>query len=71
MMHNSLVVTHTSSNFDLFRLSRAKQEVDLCPNSLRAYHREGLPFYRKGRAIFVSKSELSAFIRAHGATNRD
>ena len=49
--------------FDLFRLSKSKDVVDLAPNTLRAYNREGLPFYRKGKTVFVSKAELNAFIR--------
>ena len=50
--------------FDLFRLSKSKEAVDICSNTLRAYHREGLPFYYRGRAVFVSRSEVSQFIRA-------
>lgn len=53
----------SSSSFDLFRLSKSKSIVDLAPNTLRGYNRAGLPFYRKGKAIFISKTELAAFIR--------
>jgi hypothetical protein len=49
--------------FDLFRLSKSKDIVDVCPNTLRSYFKAGLPFYRKGKAIFISKAELGAFIR--------
>lgn len=49
--------------FDLFRLSRSKHVVDVCSNTLRAYHRDGLQFYRAGKAVFVSKSELASYIR--------
>ena len=52
-------------SFDLFRLSRAKAEVDLAPNTLRAYNRRGLPFYRQGKAVFISKAELEIFIKSH------
>ncbi len=51
------------SSFDLFRLSKSKEAVDISPNTLRAYHDEGLPFYRKGKPVFVSKAELAHFIR--------
>jgi hypothetical protein len=51
-------------NFDLFRLSKSKDVVDVCPNTLRLYHKQGLPFYRNGKAVFVSKYELAAFIRS-------
>lgn len=48
--------------FDLFRLSKSKEVVDLAPNTLRAYNRDGLPFYRKGKTVFISKAELTAYI---------
>lgn len=47
----------------MFRLSAAKKTVDICPNTLRSYHAAGLPFYRIGKAVFISKAELAAFIR--------
>lgn len=50
------------AGFDLFRLSKSKDIVDLAPNTLRAYNKAGLPFYRKGKVVFVSKSELAHFI---------
>lgn len=58
-------------SFDLFRLSKSKQAVDICPNTLRSYNKQGLPFYHRGKAVFVSKLELAAFIvharhRKHG-----
>jgi hypothetical protein len=56
-------VTDVPTSFDFFRLTKAKSIVDLAPNTLRAYHDQGLPFYRRGRACFVSKSELESFIR--------
>ena len=51
-------------SFDLKRLSKSKETVDICPNTLRAYNREGLRFYRAGKAVFFSQSELEAFIRS-------
>jgi len=56
-------MANPAGGFDLIRLSKSKSTVDLAPNTLRQYHKEGLPFYRKGRAVFVSKSELAAFLR--------
>lgn len=53
----------SESGFDLIRLSKSKQAVDVCPNTLRSYFKQGLPFYQRGKAVFVSKSELAAFIR--------
>jgi hypothetical protein len=52
------------AGFDLFRLSRSKQVADLSPNTIRAYHAEGLPLYKRGKSVFVSRSELDAFIRS-------
>jgi hypothetical protein len=56
----------TTAGFDLFRLSRAKATVDVCPNTLRAYFKAGLPCYRMGKAIFISRSQLQQFIVAKG-----
>ena len=50
-------------NFDLFRLTASKREVNISPNTLRAYNAQGLPFYRQGKAVFISKAELANFIR--------
>jgi len=49
--------------FGLFRLSKSKQVVDVCPNTLRAYNSQGLPFYKVGKSVFVSYAELESFIR--------
>lgn len=54
----------TTDGFDLFRLSKSKEVVDLCSNTLRQYNQEGLPFYKRGKAVFVSKTELRNFIVA-------
>lgn len=51
------------SGFDLFRLSKSKEIVDVCSNTLRSYFSLGLPHYNRGKAVFVSKAELDAFIR--------
>jgi hypothetical protein len=70
---NTIIVRNRHSNeneaagFDLARLSKAKESVDVCPNTLRAYNRAGLPFYRRGKAVFFSKAELDQFIRDPGA----
>jgi hypothetical protein len=60
---------HAAELFDLFRLSTAKQTVDVSPNTLRAYHKLGLPFYRRGKVVFVSRRELNDFIRECEAAN--
>ena len=64
MQSNSCTETKNETNgFDLVRLSKAKAAVDVCPNTLRAYAKAGLPLYRRGRAVFVSKTELANFIQ--------
>ena len=52
-----------AGSFDLFRLSKSKAAVDLAPNTLRAYFKDGLNFYKRGKAIFVSRAEVDAYIR--------
>jgi hypothetical protein len=57
-----------TSNFDLCRLTKSKTQVDLSPNWIRELHtQDGLPFYRCGRAVFFSKSELIDLIRRKAA----
>lgn len=61
---------HTAAElFDLFRLSKSKEVVDLAPNTLRAFHKRGLPFHRQGKAVFVSRRELNEFIRSNSNTH--
>lgn len=64
MKFNSCTTTQGGdSGFDLFRLSKSKEIVDVCSNTLRSYFKLGLPHYNRGKACFVSKAELAAFIR--------
>lgn len=59
-----------ATSWDLFRLSKSKEIVDLAPNTLRAYQREGgISFYQRGKAVFVSRAEVAAYIMA-GRTTR-
>jgi hypothetical protein len=62
--HPLTVVQPTAAGFDLFRLSKSKGAVDLCPNTIRSYFRAGLRCYRAGKAVFISRAELQAFIIA-------
>lgn len=55
--------TPHQSGFDFFRISHSKREVDLSPNTVRAFAKEGLRLYRSGKITFVSKTELGFFIR--------
>jgi hypothetical protein len=52
------------NEFDLVRLSKSKKTVDLAPNTIREYSREGLNLYRRGRAVFFSRGELAHFIKS-------
>ena len=63
MSEQSLKTPQQEQSWDLFRITKSKQTVDLSANTLRAYHKQGLPFYRRGKTVFVSKAELEAFIR--------
>ena len=64
MSNNTYTTEHGSeTSFEMFRLSKSKEIVDVCPNTLRSYFKQGLPFYKRGKAVFVSKAELAAFIR--------
>lgn len=58
--------TNPAQTFDLFRLTKGKREADICANTLRSYAAQGLPIYRMGRACFVSRTELAAFIKMRG-----
>lgn len=53
--------------FDLVRITKAKKIVDVCPNTIRAYGKQGLPLYKCSKALFFSRSELAAFIRDQAA----
>lgn len=50
--------------FEMVRLSKSKKEVDLAPNTIRAYFQQGLPCYRRGKCVFFSRTELRQFIVA-------
>lgn len=67
---NSLTTAHNpQTGFDLIRLSKSKELVDICSNTIRSYHRQGLPIYKQGKAAYVSKTELAQFIRQKRDTN--
>src|SRR5688572_10692512 len=54
----------------MVRLSHAKREVDISPNTIRKYNREfGLKIYWVGKSAFFSRSELLVTIRT-AATSR-
>jgi hypothetical protein len=55
--------TAEAAGFDLARLSKSKDTVDICPNTIRSYAKRGLPLYHQGKAVFFSKAELTMFIR--------
>lgn len=54
------------TNFDLFRLTKSKREVDICSNTIRAYIKDGLPVYRMGKAAFISRAQLHQHITNKG-----
>jgi hypothetical protein len=53
------------SGFDLVRVSKAKETVDLAPNTIYNLARQNLlRIYRQGRSSWFSKSELEAVLKA-------
>ena len=52
-----------AASFDLVRLTKSKDIVDVCPNTIRAFAKRGLRIYKAGKAAFFSKAELADFIR--------
>ncbi len=62
-MKTRIAANRVELKFDMFRLTKAKALVDICSITIREYNRQGLPFYRRGRAVFLSRTELDAFIR--------
>lgn len=48
----------------MVRLSKSKERVDLSPNTIRAYSRNGLRLYHHGKSVFFSQLELCGYIRA-------
>jgi hypothetical protein len=51
-------------NFDLVRLSKSKQSVDLAPNTIRAFAEQGLRLFRSGKMVWFSRTELEHFIKS-------
>lgn len=58
------VVNGPAPKSDLFKLTRSSDEVGLCPNTLRTLFRKGLPHYRLGRLVLVSRSEVESFVKS-------
>ena len=57
------VQTMDSPSFDLVRLSKSKESVDLAPNTIRSFAAQGLRLYRHGKMVFFSRVELADFIK--------
>lgn len=55
--------------FDLVRITKSKAIVDVSPNTIRTYSKQGLPLYKCSKSLFFSRSELAAFIRGQAAKN--
>lgn len=50
-------------SFDLVRITRTKQEIGIATSTVRQYVDQGLRLYKCGKAAFVSKAELEAWIK--------
>jgi hypothetical protein len=66
-VNSQLQAQSTDTGFEMVKISKAKETVDLCSNTIRSFFRQGLPKYQRGKSIFFSKSELAAFIRKGAA----
>lgn len=55
--------------FDLVKITRTKVELNISPNTVRAMFRAGLPHYRCGKLVLVSRADVAAFIKSGAATN--
>jgi hypothetical protein len=62
--HSNTIQNSEAVNFDLVRLGKSKEVVDLSPNTIRAYSRAGLRIFKSGKMVFFSRSELEVFIKA-------
>lgn len=52
---------------DYFRISKAKETVGLCPNTIRQFIGCGLPFVKLSRKIvLIRKSDIDKFIESEG-----
>lgn len=56
-------LTKAPNNFEMFRLERSSEEVGVSRSTIIRWVAEGLRAYRVGKMVFISKSELEAFIR--------
>lgn len=51
-------------SFDLVRITKAKQVLGIHGDTIKAYRAEGFNgIYKRGKAVFVSKSELEAWLK--------
>lgn len=66
-MQNAAIQTYAAPvSFDLFKLPRSSQEVQVSPNTLRKWNAEGkLNFYRQGKDLYASRSEILALMKSN------
>ena len=50
-------------SFDLVRIQKSKKAVDLSPNTIRSFFKEGLKKYKRRGLTFFSRSELERFLK--------
>jgi len=49
---------------DLFKITKAKSVVGVSPNTVRTLFAHGLPYYKLGRLVMVSRSEFEALVKS-------
>lgn len=53
--------------FDFFKITKAKEAVDISVPTLRQWARQGgIRLYKVGKFCFASRSEVAEFIRKRG-----
>jgi hypothetical protein len=62
------VQNNYAPGFDLVRLSKSKQAVDLAPNTIRAFVKQGLRLFKQGKMVWFSRSELAEIIKRQNAS---
>jgi len=62
MNNNSKSEAH--QQFPYFRIGRSKTAVDISVPTIRKFLKMGLKSYKIGKSRFISREDLSAFIRA-------
>jgi len=70
-VNSQLQAQSANTGFEMVRISKAKETVDLCSNTIRSLFLQGLPKYKRGKSTFFCRAELAAFIRAGNVSQKN